>query len=112
MKRIKWSLEEVVAIVDVYFRNERGEVADLNFELKRLSRNLNRRADVLGIAHDEKFRNLNGMQCIFENIKYVATDGKEGLSNVSKLHRTVIDIYHNERERFNEILNDFGQKYF
>ncbi|MBR4643032.1 MAG: hypothetical protein IKO74_10020 [Selenomonadaceae bacterium] len=52
------------------------------------------------------------MQCIFENIKYVATDGKEGLSNVSKLHRTVIDIYHNERERFNEILNDFGQKYF
>lgn len=31
---------------------------ELNAELVKLSRILNRRADMLGIVHDEKFRNL------------------------------------------------------
>ncbi|MBQ6974933.1 MAG: hypothetical protein IJS81_08695 [Selenomonadaceae bacterium] len=111
MKRIRWTIEEVVAIVDVYFRNECGEINNLNLELENLSQSLNRRADILKISHDEKFRNLNGMKCIFENIKYVATDGEEGLSNASKLHQIVVDMYYNEREKFIEILNDFKQKY-
>ena len=58
MKRIRWTIEEVVAIVDVYFRNECGEINNLNLELENLSQSLNRRADILKISHDEKFRNL------------------------------------------------------
>ena len=79
MKRIKWTDEEAVAIVDLYFRVERGAVADLNAELMDLSETLNRRADILGIVHDDKFRNFNGMKCIYQNVRYLATDGEVGL---------------------------------
>lgn len=111
MKRIKWSSEEAVAIVDLYFRFADGTVADLNAELIELSRTLNRRADILGIAHDEKFRNFNGMKCIFQNIRYLATDGEIGLSNASKLHSDTVDFYFNDREKFNAILKNFREKY-
>ena len=111
MKRIKWSFEEAVAIVDLYFRFENGMVADLNTELIALSRILNCRADILGIAHDEKFRNLNGMKCTFQNVRYCATGGKVGLSNASKLHSDTVDLYFNDREKFNAILKNFREKY-
>lgn len=111
MKRIKWSLEETVAIVNLYFRFENGMVADLNAELTALSRILNRRADILGIAHDEKFRNLNGMKCIFQNIRYLSTGGKVGLSNTSKLHSDTVELYFNDCEKFNAILKSFREKY-
>ena len=112
MKRIKWSIEEVVAIADLYFRYECGEINNLTLDLERLSQVLKRRADILGIVHDEKFRNLNGMQYIFENIKYVATDSEKGLSNASKFLQQIIDMYYNDHELFNEILDNFRQKYF
>lgn len=111
MKRIKWASEEAVAIVDLYFRFENGMVADLNAELIELSRTLNRRADILGIVHDEKFRNLNGMKCIFQNIRYLTTDGEIGLSNASKLHSDTVDLYFSDREKFNAILKSFREKY-
>ncbi len=111
MKRIRWDIEEVVAIVDIYFRNLAGKIEDLNAELLKLSQALNIRADHLNIKHDDKFRNLNGMQCIFENIRYVVTDGETGLSNAAKLHYKVVDIYFNEREKFDAILREFWKKY-
>ena len=112
MKRIKWTIEEVVAMVDIYFRYSNGGIVDLNAELIRLSEALNRRADTLNIKHDNKFRNFNGMKCIFQNVRYVATNGEAGLPSASKLHYTVIDMYHNERERFDKILEEFSQKYY
>lgn len=111
MKRIKWTDEEAVAIVDLYFRFENGIVTDLNAEFVELSRKLNLRADTLGIVHDEKFRNLNGMQCIFQNVRYLATDGEVGLPNVSKIHRQAVDLYFSDREKFNAILKSFNDKY-
>lgn len=111
MKRIKWTLEEVVAMVDIYFRYSNGQIEDLNAELIRLSEILNRRADILNIPHDDKFRNFNGMKCIFQNVRYVATDGEIGLPSASKLHYIVIDMYNNERERFDRILEEFYLKY-
>ena len=111
MKRIKWALEEAVAIADLYFRFENGEVVDLNEALVKLSEQLNRRADILGIVHDDKFRNLNGMKCIFQNVRYLATNGEVGLPNVSKLHSDTVDLYFKERDRFNMILKEFKEKY-
>lgn len=111
MKRIKWDLEEAVAIVDIYFRFENGLISDLDVELMKLSRTLNRRADILGIVHDEKFRNLNGMKCIFQNVRYCATDGEVGLSNVSQLHQRTVELYFNDRKSFDEILNRFRENY-
>ena len=95
----------------MYFRFESGGISDLNAELSELSRILNRRADILGIAHDEKFRNLNGMKCIFQNVRYLATNGETGLANASKLHSDTVDLYRNDREKFDAILKSFREKY-
>ena len=111
MKRIKWTDEEAVAIVDLYFRVERGAVADLNAELMDLSKTLNRRADILGIVHDDKFRNFNGMKCIYQNVRYLATDGEVGLPNASKIHRQAVELYFSDREKFKAILKNFREKY-
>ena len=98
-------------MVDIYFRYSNGEIVDLDAELIRLSEILNRRADILNIKRDSKFRNFNGMKCIFQNVRYAATDGKVGLSSASQLHYDVIDLYYKERKIFDKILEDFYQKY-
>ena len=52
MKRIRWELEEMVAMVDLYYRDKNGEVENLNDELSELSRKLNKRADILDNIYD------------------------------------------------------------
>ena len=85
----------MVAMVDLYYRDKNGLVENISDELKELSRKLNKRADALGIDHDEKYRNYNGMKIIFQNVRYADTDGEEGMANTSQLIYDVIDLYLN-----------------
>ena len=50
MKRIPWELEEIVAMVDLYYRDKNGLLTNVNDELAELSRKLNIRAKFLGRA--------------------------------------------------------------
>jgi hypothetical protein len=109
--RIRWDIEEVVAMISIYFRYQSGEIQDLKAELTKLSHALNHRADILGISHDETFRNMNGMNMIFQNVTYVDTDGQEGMSGVSSMIYYVYYMYKVDRSRFDEILNDFIKEY-
>lgn len=111
MKRIPWELEEMVAMVDLYYRDKNGLVESISDELKELSRKLNKRADTLGIDHDEKYRNNNGMKIIFQNVRYADTDGEEGMANTSQLIYDVIDLYDKDYNYFITILNKFNKKY-
>ena len=110
MKRIPWELEEMVAMVDLYYRDKNGLVESISDELKELSRKLNKRADTLGIDHDEKYRNNNGMKIIFQNVRYADTDGEEGMANTSQLIYDVIDLYDKDYNYFITILNKFNKK--
>ena len=111
LKRIRWELEEMVAMVDLYYRDKNGEVDNLNDELSELSRKLNKREDILDIDHDYKFRNLNGMKMIFQNVLYADTDGEKGMANTSRLIYDTIDLYNKKNDCFTAILNDFNDKY-
>lgn len=51
------------------------------------------------------------MKCIYQNARYIVTDGEIGLPNASKIHSQAVDIYFNDREKFNAILKDFQEKY-
>ena len=42
MKRVRWELEEMVAMVDLYYRDKNGLVESISDELKELSRKLER----------------------------------------------------------------------
>lgn len=52
-----------------------------------LSKAFVERAERLGIEHDEKYRNLNGMKMMFQNVAYVASNGDHGMSAASSAMR-------------------------
>jgi hypothetical protein len=108
----KWDFEEMVAMVDIYMRHKDGtNVQDLNKDLEELSVSLNKRADMLGIEKGDNFRNFNGMNLIYQNLRGVATNGEEGLSHGSKLMVEVLDFYKRHRREFDIILEHFNDNY-
>ena len=110
MIKVKWELEEAVALVDLYFRN--GQSIDVSIEhLESLSQLYVKRANTLGLSIDEKFRNIAGLKIQLACIHYVATNGKEGMSNASKLFYQTCDLYREDPKRFNTILRSFYEKY-
>lgn len=110
MIRVPWDLEEAVALYDLYFRNGKSISPPMK-ELQQLSEQLNRRARILGIRVDEKFRNISGLKMQLGCIRYVATDGKQGMSNANKLFYKTFDLYKNDPEQYNSILRKFREKY-
>ena len=95
MHRICWDIEEAVSIVNLYYKykNCTNCSSALKSELQELSYTLNKRADILNIHHDEKFRNLTGVKMIFHNVQYVDTNGKEGLSSASSIIYEAVNMY-------------------
>ena len=111
MKRIKWDAEEYLPLIDVYIRTTNDPSLDVIEELGKLSELLNRRADLLGIPHDEKFRNLNGMKLMYQNVVYIATNGATGMSSYSQLMEQTYNLAINDRELFEGQLSKFFVKY-
>lgn len=110
MKRVRWELEEAVALMDVYFRYG-GTLKIPENELLHLSQLYRNRAKILGLQVDEKFRNLAGMQMQIGCIHYVVTDGKEGLSAASRLLYQTYELYKNRPDDFRKICDEFHRKY-
>lgn len=110
MKRVRWELEEAVVLYDVYLKSG----CSLNVEksiLENLSEIMKRRAIKKGIEIDDKFRNVTGLSMQIGCIHYIATDGKEGLSNASKIFYDAHDLYERDRDKFNSIVDEFYRKY-
>lgn len=110
MIRISWDLEEAVALYDLYFRNCQSISPPIN-ELRQLSAQLNRRAGILGINVEEKFRNISGLKMQLACIQYVVTNGERGMSNANKLFYKTFELYQNDPERYSRILEEFRMKY-
>lgn len=111
MIKVNWDVEELVALIDIYRRSE-GKLNDqIDAELLALSKALTKRADKLGIEHDEKFRNSNGMKMMFQNIVYIATDGQQGMSATSSSMRKVYGMLSKSPDVFELILQEFTDRY-
>ena len=100
----------MVAMVDLYYQYKSGKVRDLKKSLSMLSQKLIKRAEFLQIPHDEKYRNINGMHMIFENVRYVDTNGQEGLSGASTLVYEIIKLYKENPFIFQAILKEFNDR--
>ncbi len=110
MKRIKWTLDESIVLVDAYIRN--GQKIPLPaHEITRISQLLNRRAKILGLGVDEKFRNKAGLNMQSACIHYVFTDGAEGLSNSNDMFYKAYNLYKYDKAKFYEALDAFNQLY-
>ncbi|MDY4877983.1 MAG: hypothetical protein SO163_03860 [Dialister sp.] len=104
MKRIIWDEEEAALLVDTYRRIE-VTPSQKNELLHQLSDVLRKRAISKGLEIDERFRNFNGMKLQYELLRYLMTDGEQGLSeNVAKTIAEVAELYRSEPEKFNKIL--------
>ena len=66
---------------------------------------------MLGIAVDEKYRNLAGLRLQLGCVHYVVTDGAEGMSSVSHLFRETCELYQTDPVRFRQIRDEFYEKY-
>lgn len=111
MIKVSWDVEEIVALIDIYRRVNDGIVTDINAELMLLSKKLHKRASILKIDHDEKYRNLNGMNMMYQNVVFVASGGNKGMSNVSSSIHIVFEIYQKNIDAFNLILKEFNAYY-
>ena len=110
MKRIKWTLEESIVLVEAYVRH--GQTIPLPAdEIARISELLNRRAKILGLDVDEKFRNKAGLNMQSACIHYVFTDGAEGLSNSNDMFYKAYNLFTQDRTKFYEALEAFYQRY-
>lgn len=107
----KWDLEEWIVLVKVYFEHKDKSRSELNELLSPLSLMLVRRADALGIEHDEKYRNINGLAMQFDRIKYMDTKGAKGLSAYSELAEAALEMCHTDREGFELLAKKCWDKY-
>ena len=111
MIRVKWDIEELVALIDIYRRSSSKSNDEIKSELSELSQILQKRADHLGIRHDEKFRNMSGMAMMYENVVYVATKGQKGMSAASNAMYQVFEMSQTCPDVFDLILKEFRKKY-
>lgn len=111
MIKVNWDVEELVALIDVYRSSGNMSAAAIEENLSALAERLLKRADKLGIAYDEKFRNLNGMKMMFQNVVFIATEGKQGLSAASSSMQKVYSLLLSNPEVFEMILAEFNRKY-
>lgn len=107
MLRVKWELEEAVALFTLYFSDTKYTREDL----LKLSAAYNKRAKLLGIKTDEKFRNINGLAMQMGCITYVVTNGEHGYSSASKLFYETYKLYQTLPDVFATILQEFNEKY-
>lgn len=103
-KRIPWSKHEIALLFMAYERVANG--SNIKEQASWLSSTLHRLASIKGIAVDETFRNINGMNMQLGNIQYLFTGGEKGLSGVSKAIRNMYDVYMNDRDQFDAILEE------
>ena len=110
MKRIKWSLDESVVLIDAYIKNNK-QIPLPTKEIEHLSMLFNKRAKRLNLDIDEKFRNQSGLNMQAACIHYVFTNGKEGLSNANDMFYKAYDLFKNHIDKFNQLLDTFYKNY-
>lgn len=110
MIKVNWDVEELVALIDIH-RKSLEPNYDVDAALQQLSAKLISRSDKLGIIHDEKFRNINGMKMMYQNVLFVATNGRQGLSAASTRMQKVYSLLISNPDVFEMILEEFNQRY-
>lgn len=111
MIKIQWNLEEALILVDIYHKKYDKSSDDISSALGELSELLNKRAVILGINHDEKFRNLNGMTLMYQNVAFIVSGGNTGMSAASRVLYVAEDLFQTKRDAFLMLVDEFYLRY-
>lgn len=104
MKNPIWSEEEEVLLVDCYFRitGRNIKVNDADYEIAMLSFVLRQHAKSLGMDIDPTYRNEVGIRKKLLNLRFLDTNGAEGLSAYSKGDLEMFQKYRAEPKKMGE----------
>lgn len=86
---MKWSFEEEVLLVNLFFYTQAHTLSQNEYEIARLSARLSCHAKEIGLPVDEKFRNIAGIKMKLQNLEYIASKGTQGLPSYSTMDQTV-----------------------
>lgn len=104
MKNPVWSEDEEILLVDCYFRITACniKVNDADQEIAMLSYILRQHAVSLGIEIAPTFRNEIGIKKKLLNLRYLDTQGEEGLGAFSKGDKEMYLKYKNDPKKMSE----------
>ena len=106
--RISWSINEAVVLLDALLSILNGEKTRKE-TIVQVSKMLRDYAVKNGLQVDDKFRNENGISLQLSLMEYYFTGGKSGLGKgrkCSKSFSEAIDLYRNDKEKFDAILKE------
>ena len=106
MLRIPWDLSEAVMLVNAFYQNNQSTSFEIDY-LQGLHTMFLRRATNLKIEHDEKYRNIAGLKMQLECVRYIATEGRFGMPNASKVFYEAVRLCKENRMQFEELLQEF-----
>lgn len=98
-----WNKYEVALLIECY-ENVKFKNKNLEEELNRLSRLLRNMALIEGEQIDDEYRNLNGMHWQYGFIKAAFEKVEFETRKPTPLFFEMVDLYHSDKESFNEVL--------
>lgn len=101
--RILWNRDEAIILLDALIKVLRGEVTR-NKAIEDVSKTLREKAINSGMQIDDIFRNTNGISFQMSTLENVFTKGQHGIKKTSKLFEEVVDLYYNQRTKYEELL--------
>lgn len=108
---MKWEKEEEILLVDLYYQISDLSMEERKFRIKNLSFLLRKRAIILEVNIDDAFRNITGINMKLQNIAFIDTEGKFGLSSYSKIDVETVELFKTNRFEFDKILIEVRNKY-
>lgn len=104
-----WDKFEVALLIEAYLAIEKDNTKKMEI-LQELSNALRRKAINEGMNIDDTFRNLNGMQWQLGFIRCAFMNSSYGSHRPSIMFREIVNMYLNEKEKFDELLVEAKQK--
>lgn len=97
--RITWSDNEIALLVDVTLNTIKNPQS-YKTNVDGLSKKLREMAVAQGIDIDNKYRNCNGIILQMTKMRYLLTNGKEGLPGASSDFKRIANMYINDHSAF------------
>ena len=107
--RILWDKYEAVILLDKLIDVLEGRISR-KFAIEYVSKKLREYAVRRGLVIDEIYRNTNGIGLQMTHMEFIFTDGESGTDRKSKLFQEIVDLYKNDRKKYEEVLKEAREK--
>ena len=103
MRQPVWTPFEVVLLMEAYLQIENGIITKKE-AVSKISTMLREHAISEGKQIDDTFRNENGIGMRLEELRYLFTNGENGIKNTSSLFRIMVKMYKQHPDEFQDTL--------